>query len=257
MYDRHRDGSADYYGPSGSVRRYQPPYYSDEDRSDGRYYSSESPDETDSESEDYRERGPALGYYATDNRVAPHIPDSESLSEGGVPDSESETETEDYSDRDVPEGYESGSTHDRDDYDSYGGSYGDWDDHDDDDYGEYDGLFVLPFTRLPNSVCSFLPGLRRRFLRLLLLDEHDRSLRRLNLHHFGGSHSRPWKTQRSVYLSCLLLWIWPSFSHERGRYEFVRLLSIGDPIPQTSQRRLDVWNPNNGFHGARTLLIAE
>ena len=147
MYDRHRDGSADYYGPSGSVRRYQPPYYSDEDRSDGRYYSSESPDETDSESEDYRERGPGLGYY---DRGVPHIPDSESPSEGGVPDSESETETDDYSDRDIPEGYESGSTHDREDYDSYGGSYGDWDDYDDDDYGEYDGLFVLPIYVSPD-----------------------------------------------------------------------------------------------------------
>jgi len=211
VYDRHRDGSADYYGPDGSVRRYQPPYYSDEDRSDGRYYSSESPDETESESEDYRERGPGLGYYATDNRGVPHIPDSESPSEGDVPDSESETETDDYSDRDIPEGYESGSTHDREDYDSYGGSYGDWDDYDDDDYGEYDGLFMLPFACLPSFVYSFFPGLRRGFLRLLLLDQHDRELRWLNSHHFGGSRSRPRKTQRSVSLFHLLLSIRPSF----------------------------------------------
>lgn len=157
MFDRHRDGSAEYYAPSGSVTRYHPPYYSDEDRSDGRYYSSESPDDTDSESDDYKERGPGPGYYPPDDRGAPHVPDSESPSEGGVPDSDSETETDDYSDRGVPEGYESGSTYDRDDRDSYGGSYGDWDDYDDDDYGEYDGLFVLPFTCLPTSACSFPP----------------------------------------------------------------------------------------------------
>ena len=69
-----------------------------------------------------------------------HTPDSESSSEGGPPDSGSETETDDCSDRHIPEGYESGSACDRDDYDSYGDPYGDWDDYDDDDY---DGAFVI------------------------------------------------------------------------------------------------------------------
>lgn len=147
VYDRHPDGSAEYYAPSGSVTHYRPPYYSDEDRSDGRYYSSESPDETDSESEDYREMGPGRGYYATDDRGVAHAPDSESPSEGGASDSESETETDDCSDRYE---YESGSAYDRDDYDSYGGSYGDWDDYDDDGYGGYDGLFYTPVYMSPD-----------------------------------------------------------------------------------------------------------
>lgn len=161
VYDKHRDGSAEYYAPSGSVTHYHPPYYSDEDRSDGGYYSSESPEETDSEHDDYR--GPSRGYYISDNQGAVRIPipDPESPSEGGVPDSESETETDDYSDRYLPEGYESGSTYDRDDCDSYGGSYDDWDDYDGDDYGEYDGLFVLSFTCSQTSVCSFSLRLRR------------------------------------------------------------------------------------------------
>jgi len=46
--------------------------------------------------------------------------------------------------------------------------------------------FILLFTCLPISVCSFLPRLRRRFLRLLPLDQHDRDLRGLNFHRFGG-----------------------------------------------------------------------
>ena len=200
MFDRHRDGTAEYHGPSGSVRQYRPPYYSDEDRSDGGYYSSESPEETDSESDDYRDRGPGRGYYATDNRGAPHLPDSESPSEGGVPCSESETETDDYSDRYAPEGYESGSAYDRDDRDSYGGSYGDWDDYDDDDYGEYDGLFVLLFTPFPTSVCSLFLRPRWRLLRLLLLDQHhDRDLGRLDLRRFDASQSWPKKSTRRTY----------------------------------------------------------
>jgi len=139
VYDKYRDGSAEYHAPSGYVRRYRPSDYSDEDRSDGRYYSSESPEETDSEHGDYRDRGRARGYYAPNDRGAPHIPDSESTSED-VPDSESETETDDYSDRNAPEEYESGSTCDRDDDDSHGDPCGDWDDYDyDDDYYDYGG----------------------------------------------------------------------------------------------------------------------
>lgn len=141
------------------MRHYNPPYYSDEDRSDGGYYSSESPEsETDSE-RDYRESGPARGYYVSDDRGAAHVPVSDSTSED-VPDSESETETDEYSDRHVPEEYESGSA-DRDDRDSYGDSYDDWDDDDYDDYGEYDGMVMLLFTRFPTSACSSLPRLRR------------------------------------------------------------------------------------------------
>ena len=145
------------------MRHYHPHYYSDEERSDGGYYSSESPEETDSERDDYRDRGPRHGHYVPDDRGAAHVPDSESTSEGGVPGSESETETEtdDYSERHAPEEYESGSGYDRDDRDSYGDFYDDWDDYDDDDYGEYDGMFMLPFTGFPTSVCSFLPRLRR------------------------------------------------------------------------------------------------
>ena len=179
VYDKHRDGSAEYYSPSGSVRHYNPRYYSDEDRSDEGDYSSESPSETDSERDGYRDRGPGRGHYVSDDRGAVHVPDSESSSEEGVPDSESETETDDVSDRYVPEGYESSSAYDRDDRDSYGDSYDDWDDYDDDDYGGYDGMFVLLFTRFPTSVCSFLLRLRRRLLRLLLLDPDYRNHRRL------------------------------------------------------------------------------
>lgn len=208
MYDKHRDGSAEYYAPSGSVKHYNPPYYSDDDRSDGGYYSSESPEETDSEDDDYKDRGPGRGYYMSDNRGPPHIPDSESPSEGGVPDSESETETDDYSDRYAPEGYESGSAYDRDDYDSYGGSYDDWGDYDDDGYGEYDGISVLLSACFPSPVCSFLSRLRRRRLRLLLLGRDGQDLRRLILYHFGGSQSCPKNAQRSVHLSALLLSIY-------------------------------------------------
>lgn len=131
------------------MRHYNPHYYSDDDRSDGRYYSSESPEETDSEYDDYRERGggPARGYHVSDDRGVVCVPDSESPSEGDTPDSESETETDDHSDRYVPEDYESGSAHDRDDYHSYGDPYDDWDDYDDEYYGEYDGVFVLLFSR--------------------------------------------------------------------------------------------------------------
>jgi len=154
VYDKHCDGSAEYHAPSGYVRHYNPPYYSDEDRGDGGYYSSESPDSTDSEYDDRRDRGPGLGYHVPDNRGVPHVPDSESSSEGDAHDSESETETDDYSGRYVPEEYESGSAYDRDDLDSYGGSYDDWDD-DDDDYGEYDGMLVLPFTFFPTFTGSF------------------------------------------------------------------------------------------------------
>lgn len=127
------------------MRHYNPHCYSDDDRSDGRYYSSESPEESDSEYNDYREmvRGPSRGYYAPDDRGPACVPDSESPSEGGIPGSESETETDDYSDRYVPEDYESGSTHDRDERESHGGSYDDWDDYDDDHYGDYDGVFAL------------------------------------------------------------------------------------------------------------------
>jgi len=140
VYDKYPDGSAEYHAPNGTVRHYNPNYYSDEDRSDGRYYSSESPEETDSEYDGYRERGggPSRGYRLSDNRGVVCVPDSESPSEGGIPDSDSETKTDDYSDRHGPEDYESGSTHDRDDRDSYGDSYDDWDDYDDEDYGDYD-----------------------------------------------------------------------------------------------------------------------
>jgi hypothetical protein len=150
VYDRHRDGSAEYYAPDGTVRHYTPLYYSDEDRSDGDY-SSESPEETDSETGAYRRMGPGRGLRPLDNRGAAHIPDSESPSEGGVPGSESETETDDYSDRYVPEDYESGSGYDRDDRDSYGDSYDGWDDYDDDDYGDYDGMLALLIMYLPHS----------------------------------------------------------------------------------------------------------
>jgi len=140
VYDKHPDGSAVYHAPNGAVRYYNPHDFSDEDRSDGEYYSSESPDETDSEYDDYRERGGGLdhGYHVPDDRGVACVPDSESPSEGGGHHSGSETETDEYSDRFVPEDYESGSAHDRDDRDSYGGSYDDWDDYDDDDYGDYD-----------------------------------------------------------------------------------------------------------------------
>ncbi|KAF9651492.1 hypothetical protein BDM02DRAFT_3184496 [Thelephora ganbajun] len=138
VYDKYCDGSAEYHAPSGSVRHYNPHRYSDEDRSDGTYSSSESPEETDSEYDDHRDRGPGRGYYVSDDRGAVHVPDSEFPSEGGAPDSESETETDDYSDRYVPEEYESGSVYDRDDHDSYGGSFDDWDGYGDDDYGDYD-----------------------------------------------------------------------------------------------------------------------
>lgn len=134
------------------MRHYNPPYYSDEDRSDGRYYSSESPDETDSEYDGYRERGPGRGYYVSNDRGVLHAPDSESSSED-VPDSESETETEECSDRHDPEECESGSVYDRDDHDSYGDPYNDWDDDDYDDYGEYDCTFVF-FFRLPYAHLS-------------------------------------------------------------------------------------------------------
>lgn len=140
VYDKHPDGSAEYHAPDGTVRYYYPRSYSDEERSDGRYHSSESPEETDSEYDDYyreKEVGPSQGYHIPDNRVALQVPDSESE---GVPDSETDTETDDYSDRHIPEDYESGSTHDRDDHDShgYGGFYDDWDDYGDDEYGDYD-----------------------------------------------------------------------------------------------------------------------
>lgn len=140
VYDKYPDGSAEYHAPNGAVRHYYPQYYSDEDRSDGGYYSSESPDETDSEYDDYyRERGggPSHVYHVPDDRGAVRPPDSESPSED-VPDSESETETDDCSDRYVPESYESGSTCDRDDHDSYGDSYDGWDDYDDGDYDDGD-----------------------------------------------------------------------------------------------------------------------
>jgi len=138
VYDKYRDGSAEYHGPSGSVRHYNPPYYSDEDRSDGRYYSSESPEETDSEYDDYRERGPGRGYYVSNDRTgALHAPDSESSSED-VPGSESETETEECSDRHAPEECESGSVYDRDEHYSYGDPYNDWDDDDYEEYGGYE-----------------------------------------------------------------------------------------------------------------------
>lgn len=126
------------------MRHYNPPYYNDEDRSDGGYYSSESPEETDSEHDDHRERGLGRGYYVSDDRrVAAQLPVSESSSEeDDGPDSESETETEDSSDRYVPDEYESSSAYDRDDRDSYGDSY----DDDDDDRGEYDGISIFLFN---------------------------------------------------------------------------------------------------------------
>ena len=143
------------------MRHYYPHYYSDEERSDGRYYSSESPGETDSEYDDYRERGgdPSRGYHVSDDRGLIQVPDSDSPSERGVPDSESKTETDDCSDRRVPEDYESGSTYERDDhaYDSYGDSYEDWDDYDDDDY---DGVFIYRSHALACCVHSFIPRFR-------------------------------------------------------------------------------------------------
>lgn len=156
------------------MRHYNPHDYSDDDRSDGIYYSSESPDETDSEYDDYRERGGGAncGYHVSDDRGVVCVPASDSPSEGGIPDSESETETDDYSDRYSPEDYESGSTHDRDDHDSHGDSYDGWDDVDDDEYGDYDGAPILPSCshtfRYP--ACSCPPCARRRLFRLLLLD---------------------------------------------------------------------------------------
>ena len=128
------------------MRHYNPYEYSDEERSDGEYYSSESPEETDSEYEDYREMGggPGRGYHVLDEQGAVYVLDSESPSEGDTHESESETETDDYSDRYVPEGYESGSTHDRDSHHTYGDPYDGWDDYDDDDFGDYDGLFTSP-----------------------------------------------------------------------------------------------------------------
>lgn len=174
VYDKHRDGTAEYRAPSGYVRHYNPPYYSDEDRSDGSYSSSESPEETDSERDDYRGRGPGRGYYVSDDRVVVRPPDSESSSSEDVPDSGSETETEDYSDRHVPDEYESRS-YDRDDRDSYGDPYDDWEDDDYDDYGEYDGMSIPLPTRFLTSVYSFIPRLRRR-LRLLPLDKDYREL---------------------------------------------------------------------------------
>lgn len=149
VYDKHRDGSAEYHAPSGYVRHYNPPYYSDEDRSDGSYSSSESPEETDSERDDHRGRGPRRGYYVSDDRGAARLPDSESSSSEDAPDSESETETDDYSDRYVPDEYDS--------RDSYGDSYGDWDDDDYDDYGEYDGMSILLLACFPTSAYSFIP----------------------------------------------------------------------------------------------------
>lgn len=149
------------------MRYYNSHSYSDDDRSDGRYYSSESPEETDSEYDDYyRERGggPNRGYHVPEGRGVVQVPDSEPSSEEDVPDSETETETDDYSDRHIPEGYESGSTHDRDDRDSYGDPY-DWDDYDDDDYGDYDGTFISLFSSFslfrtlipPSSQTGILP----------------------------------------------------------------------------------------------------
>jgi hypothetical protein len=140
------------------VRYYNPHFHSDDERSDGRYYSSESPEEsTDSEYDDYRESGggPSHGYHFADGLGAIHDPDSDSSSEGGPPDSGSETETDDYSDRHLPEDYESGSACDRDGYDSYGDPYGDWDDYGDDDYGDYDGAFVIDLTPLNAPFADF------------------------------------------------------------------------------------------------------
>ena len=159
VYDKHRDGSAEYYAPSGHVRHYNPRSYSDEDRSEGRGYSSEDPDQTDSEHDDYRERGPGRGHYVPNDLERALPPESESSSEEYAHDSESESETDDYSDRYIPDEYESGSTHDRDDRDSYGDSYDDWDDDDYDGYGEYDGISILLLTPLPTPVYSFVPHL--------------------------------------------------------------------------------------------------
>jgi len=194
VFDRHRDGSAEYYAPSGHVRHYNPPYYNDEDRSDGGCSSSESPDETDSERDDYRERGLGRGYYVLGDRLeAARLPgDSESsFSSEDVPDSGSETETDDDSDRCIPDEYESGSGYDRDDRDSYGDSYDHWDDDDYDDYGEYDGTVypILLLIRFPASVYSYIPRLRRR-LRLLSLSQDYQELR-LNFASLGGSQGCP------------------------------------------------------------------
>lgn len=145
------------------MRHYNPHEYSDDDRSEGRYYSSESPDETDSEYDDYRERGwgPSHAiYHAPVDRGAVYAPDSESYSEGGTPDSTSETETDDYSDRPVLEGYESGSTYDREDHHSYGDPLDDWEDYEGDEYG-YDGVFLLPRSHpFRYSECLSLPCVR-------------------------------------------------------------------------------------------------
>lgn len=141
-----------------------------------------------------RERGPGRGYYVSGNRLeAVRLPgDSESSSSSeDVPDSGSETETDDYSDRHLPDEYESGSTYDRDDRDSYVDSYGDWDDDDYDDYGEYDGTVypILLLIRFPASVYSFIPRLRRR-LRLLPLSQDYQELR-LNLVSLGDPQGYP------------------------------------------------------------------
>ena len=174
VYDKHPDGSAVYHAPNGTVRYYHQHCYSDEDRSDGRYYSSESPEETDSE-HDYRREGggpgPSREYHVSDDRgvvVPPPVPDSESPSEEGVPESESETETEDCSDRYVPEEYESGSACDRDDYsyDSYGDSF------DDDDY---DGtVFVFIFPQFPVMLhVLILPSFQTKTLLIRIWQSTD------------------------------------------------------------------------------------
>jgi hypothetical protein len=175
VYDKYPDGSAEYHAPNGTVRHYIPYEYSDEDRSDGGYYSSESPEETDSEYDHRRERGEGPYYrgyhHMPDDRGAVCVPDSDSPSEGDTPGSESETETDDYSDRHVPEDFESGSTYDREDHHSYGDPYDDWDDYGDDDYGDYDGLFLLLFSPFPMfRVLISPPRFRWRLFRLLLLD---------------------------------------------------------------------------------------
>ena len=199
VYDKHRDGSAEYYAPSGHVRHYNPPYYNDEDKSDGSCSSSESPEESDSERDDYRGRGYGRGYYASDDRGVARPLDSESSSSEDVPDSGSETETDDHSGRYVPDEYESGS-HDRDDHDSYGDSYDDWEDDDYDDYGEYDGMFILLLTRFSAPVYSFIPRLRRR-LRLLSLDQDYQRLR-LILYHLVVHKVVPSVHSSNIHLHC-------------------------------------------------------
>ena len=176
------------------MRYYNSHSYSDEDRSDGRYYSSESPEETDSELDDYyRERGggPNRGYRVPEGRGVAQVPDSEPPSEEGIPDSESETETDDYSDRHIPEDCESGSTYDRDDRDSYGDPYDDWDDYDDDDYGGYDGTFIFLFSSFSLFRTLIPPSPQTRIFPIIIIRSRMKNASSVDLVSFSVPQVTP------------------------------------------------------------------